>query len=143
MIHYSISENENLWKFARRRKRAEGFIQQSKITVMQTLLFLFFAILSEVIGTVALKLSNGFTKPMPSVVVVIGYSASFYLLSLALKAMPIGVAYAIWSGVGLILTVIAGMILWRETLDWARVVGILLILVGIVFINVISKSPAH
>ena len=110
---------------------------------MQTLLFLFFAILSEVIGTVALKLSNGFTKPMPSVVVVIGYSASFYLLSLALKAMPIGVAYAIWSGVGLILTVIAGMILWRETLDWARVVGILLILVGIVFINVISKSPAH
>ncbi len=143
MIHYSISENENLWKFARRRKRAEGFIQQSKITVMQTLLILFFAILSEVIGTVALKLSNGFTKPMPSVVVVIGYSASFYLLSLALKAMPIGVAYAIWSGVGLILTVIAGMILWRETLDWARVVGILLILVGIVFINVISKSPAH
>ncbi len=143
MIHYSISENENLWKFARRRKRAEGFIQQSKITVMQTLLILFFAILSEVIGTVALKLSNGFTKPMPSVVVVIGYSASFYLLSLALKVMPIGVAYAIWSGVGLILTVIAGMILWRETLDWARVIGIILILVGIVFINVISKSPAH
>ena len=143
MIHYSISENENLWKFARRRKRAEGFIQQSKITVMQTLLILFFAILSEVIGTVALKLSNGFTKPMPSVVVVIGYSASFYLWSLALKVMPIGVAYAIWSGVGLILTVIAGMILWRETLDWARVIGIILILVGIVFINVISKSPAH
>lgn len=110
---------------------------------MQTFLILFFAILSEVIGTVALKLSNGFTKPMPSVVVVIGYGASFYLLSLALKVMPIGVAYAIWSGVGLILTVIAGMILWRETLDWARVVGILLILVGIVFINVISKSPAH
>ncbi|HNQ94591.1 MAG TPA: multidrug efflux SMR transporter [Anaerolineales bacterium] len=110
---------------------------------MQTLLILFFAILSEVIGTVALKLSNGFTKPMPSVVVVIGYSASFYLLSLALKVMPIGVAYAIWSGVGLILTVIAGMILWRETLDWARVIGIILILVGIVFINVISKSPAH
>jgi small multidrug resistance pump len=65
------------------------------------------------------------------------------LLSLALKVMPIGVAYAIWSGVGLILTVIAGMILWRETLDWARVIGIILILVGIVFINVISKSPAH
>lgn len=110
---------------------------------MQTFLILFFAILSEVIGTVALKLSNGFTKPIPSIVVVIGYGASFYLLSLALKAMPIGVAYAIWSGVGLVFTVIAGMIVWRETLDWARVVGILLILVGIVFINVISKSPAH
>jgi len=110
---------------------------------MQTFLILFFAILSEVIGTVSLKLSNGFTKPVPSIVVVIGYGASFYLLSLALKAMPIEVAYAIWSGVGLILTVIAGMIVWRETLDWVRVVGIVLILVGIVFINVISKSSAH
>ncbi|MEW6086174.1 MAG: multidrug efflux SMR transporter [Chloroflexota bacterium] len=110
---------------------------------MQTFLILLFAILSEVIGTTALKLSNGFTKPIPSLVVVIGYGASFYLLSLALKAMPIGVAYAIWSGVGLILTVIAGMIIWRETLDWARVVGIILILAGIVFINVISKSTAH
>jgi len=110
---------------------------------MQTYLLLFFAILAEVIGTVSLKLSNGFTKLIPSAVVVIGYGASFYLLSLALKAMPIGVAYAIWSGVGLILTVVAGMIVWRETLDWARVIGIVLILVGIVFINVISKSPAH
>lgn len=110
---------------------------------MQTYLLLFFAILAEVIGTVSLKLSNGFTKLIPSAIVVIGYGASFYLLSLALKAMPIGVAYAIWSGVGLILTVVAGMIVWRETLDWARVVGIVLILAGIVFINVISKSPAH
>jgi len=110
---------------------------------MQTFIILFFAILFEVIGTVALKLSNGFTKPIPSIVVVIGYGASFYLLSLALKAMPIGVAYAIWSGVGLILTVIAGMVIWRETLDWARVVGIVLIIAGIVFINAISKSPAY
>lgn len=120
----------------------ESFLRQSKISAMQTFLILFFAILSEVIGTVSLKLSNGFTKPVPSIVVVIGYGASFYLLSLALKAMPIGMAYAIWSGVGLILTVIAGMILWRETLDWARVVGIVLILIGVIFINVISKSPA-
>ena len=110
---------------------------------MQTFLILLFAILSEVIGTTALKLSNGFSKPIPSIVVVIGYGASFYLLSLALKTMPIGVAYAIWSGVGLILTVIAGMVIWRETLDWARVVGIILIIAGIVFINVISKSTAH
>ena len=110
---------------------------------MKTLIILFFAILAEVIGTSALKLSNGFTKLVPAIVVVIGYGASFYLLSLALKTMPIGVAYAIWSGVGLILTVIAGMLLWRETLDWARVAGILLILVGIVLINVVSKSPVH
>lgn len=110
---------------------------------MQTFVILFFAILTEVIGTTALKLSDGFSKPMPVVVVILGYGASFYLLSLALKVMPIGVAYAIWSGVGLILTVIAGMLIWRETLDWARVVGIVLILAGIVFINVVSKSPAH
>lgn len=110
---------------------------------MKIFIILLFAILAEVIGTTALKLSNGFTRPIPSIVVVIGYGASFYLLSLALKAMPIGVAYAIWSGVGLILTVIAGMVIWRETLDWARVVGIVLILAGIIFINVISKSPAH
>lgn len=110
---------------------------------MKIFIILFVAILAEVIGTTALKLSNGFTRPIPGVVVVLGYGASFYLLSLALKAMPIGVAYAIWSGVGLILTVIAGMIIWRETLDWARVVGIVLILAGIIFINVISKSHAH
>lgn len=110
---------------------------------MQTFLFLFFAILSEVTGTTALKLSNGFTKPIPSIVVVIGYGASFYLLSLVLKSMPIGVAYAVWSGLGLVLTVIAGVIIWRETLDWARVLGVILILMGIVFINVVSKSTAH
>jgi small multidrug resistance pump len=104
---------------------------------------LFFAILAEVTATSALNLSNGFTKPLPSVIVVIGYAASFYLLSLALKTMPIGVAYAIWSGVGLILTVIAGIVIWRETLGWARVTGIMLILAGIVLVNVVSKSPAH
>lgn len=110
---------------------------------MKTFIILFFAILSEVIATTALKFSEGFTKPIPSVIVAVGYGLSFYLLSIALKTMPIGVAYAIWSGVGLILTVIAGMILWRETLDWAKVTGIVLILAGIVFINVFSKSATH
>jgi small multidrug resistance pump len=110
---------------------------------MKTFGILFLAILSEVIATTALKFSEGFTKLVPSVVVVIGYGLSFYLLSISLKVMPIGVAYAIWSGVGLVLTVIAGMLLWRETLDWVRVIGIVLILAGIVFINVVSKSTTH
>ena len=110
---------------------------------MKTFVILFFAILSEVIATSSLKYSEGFTKPIPSVVVAVGYGLSFYLLSIALKTMPIGVAYAIWSGVGLVLTVIAGIILWRETLDWAKVTGIVFILVGIVLINVFSKSTAH
>lgn len=110
---------------------------------MKTFVILFVAILSEVIATSSLKYSEGFTKPIPSVVVAVGYGLSFYLLSIALKTMPIGVAYAIWSGVGLVLTVIAGIILWRETLDWAKVTGIVFILVGIVLINVFSKSAAH
>jgi small multidrug resistance pump len=110
---------------------------------MKTFGILFLAILSEVIATIALKFSFGFTKLVPSVVVVLGYALSFYLLSVALKVMPIGVAYATWSGVGLILTVIAGIILWQEKLDWARLLGIILILAGIVFINVISTSTVH
>jgi small multidrug resistance pump len=110
---------------------------------MKTLIVLFFAILSEVIATSALKYSEGFTKLIPSVIVAVGYGISFYLLSIALKSMPIGVAYAIWSGVGLALTVIAGIILWRETLDWAKVTGIVLILAGIILINVFSKTAAH
>lgn len=110
---------------------------------MKDFAILFFAILSEVIATTCLKFSEGFTKLVPSVVVVIGYGLSFYLLSLSLKVFPIGIAYAIWSGVGLILTVGAGILIWRETLDWARVLGIVLILAGIVLINVFSKSTVH
>lgn len=110
---------------------------------MKNFAILFFAILSEVIATSALKFSEGFTKLVPSVIVVAGYGFSFYLLSLSLKVFPIGIAYAIWSGVGLVLTVIAGIIIWKETLDWARVAGILLILAGIILINVFSKATVH
>ena len=110
---------------------------------MKTPIILFFAILSEVIATTALKLSDGFTKIIPSVIVVIGYGASFYLLSISLKVIPIGLAYAIWSGVGIVLTVIAGILIWRETLDWARVIGIILIILGILVINLFSKITAH
>jgi small multidrug resistance pump len=100
------------------------------------------AILSEVIGTTSLKFSDGFTKLVPSVIVVIGYGLSFYLLSISLKVFPIGIAYAIWSGVGIILTVIAGILLWRETLDWARAIGILFIILGILIINLFSSVVA-
>jgi small multidrug resistance pump len=110
---------------------------------MKNFTILFFVILSEVIATSALKFSEGFTKLVPSVIVVAGYGFSFYLLSLSLKVFPIGIAYAIWSGVGLVLTVIAGMIIWKETLDWARVTGIVLIIAGIILINVFSKATVH
>jgi small multidrug resistance pump len=110
---------------------------------MKTAIIFFFAVLSEVTATTALKFSEGFTKLVPSVIVVAGYGLSFYLLSHTLKVMPIGIAYALWSGIGIVLTVIAGMLLWRESMDWARGIGIFLIMVGILIINLFSKSAAH
>lgn len=94
-------------------------------------------------ATTALKFSEGFTKWVPGVVVVIGYGLSFYLLSLSLQTIPIGTAYAMWSGIGIVLTGFAGMVLWREPMDWARGIGIFLIMLGIVIINLFSKSAAH
>lgn len=110
---------------------------------MKIAIIFFFAVLSEVTATTALKFSAGFTRLVPSVVVVIGYGLSFYLLSLSLEVIPIGTAYAMWSGIGIVLTVIMGMILWREPLDWARGIGILLIMLGIIIINLFSRSAAH
>jgi small multidrug resistance pump len=110
---------------------------------MKTALILFFAVLSEVIATTSLKFSDGFTKLIPSIVVVVGYGLSFYLLSMTLKVMPIGIAYALWSGIGITLTVILGKIIWNESLDWARVTGIILIIIGILVINLFSKATAH
>ena len=110
---------------------------------MKTALIFFFAVLSEVIATTSLKFSEGFTKLLPSVIVVIGYGLSFYLLSISLKVMPIGIAYALWSGIGIVLTVIAGKMIWDETLDWARITGIGLILLGILIINLFSKVTAN
>jgi small multidrug resistance pump len=110
---------------------------------MKTALIFFFAVLSEVIATTSLKFSEGFTKLLPSVIVVVGYGLSFYLLSISLRVMPVGIAYALWSGIGITLTVIAGKIIWQETLDWARVTGIGLILLGILIINLFSKITAR
>lgn len=110
---------------------------------MKTALILFFAVLSEVIATTSLKFSEGFTKLVPSIIVVVGYGLSFYLLSMTLKVMPIGIAYALWSGIGITLTVLLGKIIWNESLDWAHITGIILIIMGILVINLFSKATAH
>jgi len=106
-------------------------------------LILIVAIVSEVVATTSLKASNGFTKLIPSIIVVIGYSAAFYFLSLALKDIPIGVAYAIWSGIGIVLVSIVGTIVYKQHLDMPAIIGMLLIGAGVIVMNVFSKSLEH
>ncbi|MEM0913488.1 MAG: multidrug efflux SMR transporter [Planctomycetota bacterium] len=110
---------------------------------MKHWLFLTAAILCEVIATSSLKASHGFTRPVPTVVVVLGYAAAFYLLSLTLNALPIGVAYAIWSGVGIVLLAGVGWVAYGQKLDAGAIAGIALIVVGVVILNAFSKSVAH
>jgi small multidrug resistance pump len=106
-------------------------------------LYLFIAIVSEVVATSALKASQGFTRLTPSILVVAGYGAAFYLLSLTLRSIPVGVAYALWSGVGILLVSIAGIVLYRQTLDFPAILGIVLIVAGVVVLCLFSKSAVH
>lgn len=106
-------------------------------------LYLTIAILSEVIATSALKAAEGFTRPLPSALVIAGYTLAFYFLSLALRAIPLGVAYAIWSGVGVAVVSIVAWIVYRQTLDIGAIVGIALIVAGVVVLNLFSKASVH
>lgn len=101
------------------------------------------AIVSEVIATSALKASDGFTRLWPSVVTAIGYLISFYLLSLALKTMSVGVAYAIWSGLGIVLIACIGWAVFGQKLDLPALLGMALIIAGVAVINLFSKTSGH
>ncbi len=103
-------------------------------------LILALAIVTEVTATSALKSAEGFSRLIPSVIVVVGYGVSFYLLSLTLRTIPIGVTYAIWSGVGIVLIALIGHFLFRQSLDAPAVIGMALIGLGVLVINVFSKS---
>lgn len=100
------------------------------------------AIAAETIATSAMKSSEGFTRLFPSLMVVIGYGIAFYFLSITLKAIPVGIAYAIWSGIGIVLVSLAGWFLYGQKLDGPALIGIALIICGVVIMNVFSKS-AH
>lgn len=106
-------------------------------------LFLALAILLEVIGSGFLKASNGFTKTVPVVVLVIAYLGSFYFLSQALKYFPLGVVYAVWAGLGIVLTALVSVFVFKQTLDLPAIIGIVLILAGVVVMNGFSKTAAH
>ncbi len=110
---------------------------------MRSYIFLATAIVAEVIGTTLMKYSEGFTKFWPSVATVVCYLSAFYLLAQTLASIPTGVAYAIWSGVGIILISIVGWLVNGQKLDLPAIVGLGLILAGVLVINLLSKSTAH
>jgi small multidrug resistance pump len=110
---------------------------------MKQWIFLGVAIVSEVIGTSALKASEGFTRLWPSLIVVVGYLSAFYFLSLTLKTMPIGVAYAIWSGAGVALIALIAWALYGQALDVPAIIGLSLIVAGVVVLNVFSSTTSH
>jgi len=110
---------------------------------MHPYLLLGIAIVSEVIATSALRASDGFTRLIPSVTVVIGYALAFLFLSMTLKTIPVGIAYAIWSGLGIVLISVVAYFVYGQTLDIPAIIGMALILAGVLVLNLFSKSTAH
>lgn len=106
-------------------------------------IYLLIAIVSEVIATSALKSSEEFSRLVPSILVVVGYGVSFYCLALALKSIPLGVAYAVWAGAGVALIAIVGAIAYKQTPDLPAIIGMVLIVAGVAIINLFSSSAGH
>lgn len=106
-------------------------------------LYLTLAIAFEVVGSSFMKASEGFSKWVPSSIVIIAYLTCFYFLSLALKTIPLGIAYAIWGGLGIVLTAIISVVIFKQKLDFPAIVGIVLIVSGVVVMNFFSKTTTH
>ena len=106
-------------------------------------LWLVLAIVAETVGTTALQASQQFTRLWPSVTVVLAYGTAFYLLSLVLKIMPVGVVYAVWSGLGVISIAIIGRVVFGQRLDAPALIGIALILAGVLVIHLFSRTAGH
>jgi len=110
---------------------------------MKSYLFLFLAIVCELTGTTFIKKSEGFTKLGPSFIVVVAMVAAFYFLSIATKTIPIGVAYAIWSGVGIVFITAIGALVFKQVPDVYAIIGLSLIVAGVLVINLLSKTGGH
>lgn len=106
-------------------------------------LYLALAIIAEVIATSALKASEQFTRLFPTLIVVTGYVVAFYLLTLVLKTMPVGIAYALWSGLGIVLVTLVSVVLYRQVPDLPAIIGMGLIILGVIVINAFSKTIGH
>ena len=111
--------------------------------MLMAYILLALAIVSEVTGSTFLVKSEGFTQLVPSILVVVFYVISFYLLSQVIKTIPLGVAYAIWGGVGIVLTALIGFLIFRQSLDSAALIGIALIIGGVIVMNIFSKTVGH
>lgn len=110
---------------------------------MSNWVFLGIAIIGEVVATSALKASEGFTRLTPSLVVIVGYGSAFYLLSIALRTIPVGIAYAIWAGLGIVLIAAVGWLAFGQKLDAWGLVGMALIVSGVFVLNVLSRTGVH
>ena len=110
---------------------------------MKNFLFLGIAIICEIIATSALKKSEEFTRLIPSIITIVGYCGAFYFLSFAIRTIPVGIAYAIWSGVGIVLITIIGAVFFKQIPDLPAIIGLSLILIGVIIINVFSKTTGH
>ena len=106
-------------------------------------IYLAVAIVAEVVATSALKASEEFTRWIPSLIVVIGYGAAFYYMTLVLRSIPIGITYAVWAGLGIVLVTVAGAVLYKQIPDMPAIIGIGLIVAGVIVINVFSKTISH
>jgi small multidrug resistance pump len=113
------------------------------MTIGKTSVLLAGAILSELIGTTALKLSDGFTNPVPSLGVVVGYGLAFFLLSLTLQDLPVGVVYGTWAALGIVGVAAIGTVVFDEPIDFIGIVGFLLIIAGVYCVNILSEMSAH
>ncbi len=106
-------------------------------------LYLTIAIISEVVATSALKSSQGFTNLIPSLLVVVGYGLAFYFLSLVLKTIDVGVAYAVWAGLGVVLVALVGAVIYKQIPDLPAITGMVLIVSGVLIINFFSETVSH
>ena len=110
---------------------------------MQQWILLFIAIVSEVIATSCLKATEGFTRLWPSLIVVVGYLRAFYFLSLTLRTIPVGIAYAVWSGVGIVLIALSGWLVLAQAFDLPAIIGLSLIVAGVMAITLFSQTISH
>ncbi len=110
---------------------------------MNAYLYLAIAIAAEVVATTSMKALDGFNKPLPLLLVVAGYGIAFWMLSLVVKTIPVGIAYAIWAGMGIVLVSIAAVFLYQQKLDLPAILGMALIVSGVVVIQLFSQSTGH